>query len=99
MKMGTIKITKQIDEKKTVKRRIIPDEAVTPERLKRREVQRKCMNNLRFGKDQREKILERDNYECQWPMDNYPNAICGMTRAGHKEKYGYDLTIDHIDNN
>lgn len=36
----------------------------------------------------REIAIQRDGEKC---------LHCGMTRAEHKEKYGYDITVDHID--
>ena len=34
------------------------------------------------------KVLERDNYTC---------VTCGMTNEEHKKKFGYGITVDHID--
>ena len=44
------------------------------------------MHRARFG-GLRELVFERDNYCC---------VICGMTRESHKEEFGRDLTINHI---
>ena len=38
----------------------------------------------------RESILKRDNYACK---------KCGMTNEEHIEKWGRELTVDHIDGN
>jgi Trp operon repressor len=38
----------------------------------------------------RELVILRDNEKC---------INCGMTREEHKEKYGRDITVDHIDGN
>ena len=43
----------------------------------------------RFG-GLRAKVLERDNYTCQ---------NCGMTNKEHLEKWGREITIDHVDGN
>ena len=47
----------------------------------------------RFNKSQyggnRNTALERDKFSC---------VKCGLTQAEHKEKYGKDLHVDHIDN-
>ncbi|TKX52838.1 HNH endonuclease [Halorubrum sp. SP3] len=37
--------------------------------------------------DARRRTLERDKYECQ---------DCGMDRQSHKETFGYDLEVHHI---
>lgn len=37
-------------------------------------------------KEQREKALNRDGYQC---------VVCGMTREKHKERYNRDLTVHH----
>lgn len=47
-------------------------------------------NDLSYAKNwkiQREKVIKRDNEECQ---------SCGITRQDHKEKYDRDLSVDHI---
>lgn len=36
----------------------------------------------------REAVIQRDGEKC---------VDCGMTRQEHKEKYGFDITVDHID--
>lgn len=41
----------------------------------------------RFGGN-REKAIQRDGESC---------VKCGMTRMEHKEKFGKDITVDHID--
>lgn len=38
----------------------------------------------------REKAISRDGFKC---------VKCGMTREQHKNKYGRDITVDHIDGN
>jgi len=38
----------------------------------------------------REKAIQRDGEKC---------VKCGMTRAEHRERFGRDITVDHIDNN
>jgi len=45
-------------------------------------------NVYRFGGN-RELAIQRDSEKC---------VMCGMTRQEHREKYGRDITIDHIDN-
>lgn len=40
-----------------------------------------------FGKN-REAVIQRDNEQC---------VHCGVTRLQHFEKYGRDITVDHID--
>lgn len=44
---------------------------------------------LMFGGN-REKAIQRDGEKC---------VACGLTRQVHHEKYGRDITVDHIDNN
>lgn len=44
-------------------------------------------NTNRFGGN-RELVIQRDREQC---------VLCGMTRVAHKEKYGRDITVDHID--
>lgn len=48
-----------------------------------------AMHKIRFG-GLRRLILERDNFMC---------VDCGMTSIQHKEKWGRELTINHIDGN
>jgi hypothetical protein len=43
-----------------------------------------------FSEEFKEKVKDRDNYTCQ---------KCGITEAEHKEKYGYGLSIHHINYN
>jgi 5-methylcytosine-specific restriction endonuclease McrA len=43
----------------------------------------------RFG-GLRDMVLKRDNYSC---------VCCGMTQKEHIEKWGKDITIDHVDGN
>ena len=50
---------------------------------------RKYHDNARFGGN-REKAIQRDGEACGW---------CGMTRKEHRAKYGFDITVDHIDDN
>lgn len=37
----------------------------------------------------REKAIQRDGEKC---------IKCGMTRQEHRQRYGFDITVDHIDN-
>lgn len=46
-------------------------------------------NHYLFGGN-REEAIQRDGEKCM---------ACGMTRAQHIEKYGRDITVDHIDGN
>jgi 5-methylcytosine-specific restriction endonuclease McrA len=46
-----------------------------------------AMHKARFG-GLRRKVLKRDHYTCQ---------ICGMTNEEHKEKWGCEITLDHLD--
>lgn len=50
-------------------------------------VNKRGFDNLYFGGN-REKAVQRDGEKC---------VKCGMTRDEHKEKYGFDITVDHID--
>lgn len=43
----------------------------------------------RFGGN-REKAIQRDGEKC---------VKCGLSRSDHRDKYGKDITVDHIDNN
>jgi|GEM_PF-2746861 len=44
---------------------------------------------IRFGgADRREFVIQRDSEACK---------LCGITRKEHKELYGKDITVDHID--
>lgn len=43
-------------------------------------------DKLRFSGN-RELTIRRDNYRC---------VQCGMSRKAHKNKYGRDITVDHI---
>ena len=43
----------------------------------------------RFG-GLRDIVIKRDKETCQ---------LCGITRTEHKEKYGRDISVDHIDGN
>lgn len=45
-------------------------------------------NNKALFDGLREQIIKRDGEQC---------VKCGMSRARHKEKYGRDITVDHID--
>jgi hypothetical protein len=45
------------------------------------------MNNKRFG-GLREEVIQRDQEQC---------VECNMTRKEHKNKWGRDITVDHID--
>lgn len=38
----------------------------------------------------REAVIKRDDYKCQH---------CEMTREEHKNKYGRDISVDHVDGN
>ena len=55
----------------------------------KREYDKRFLNKKRFG-GLREIVIKRDNGICQ---------LCGMTRIQHKEKYGRDIVVDHIDGN
>lgn len=44
-------------------------------------------DKYRFGGN-REVAIQRDHEKC---------VRCGMTRVEHKERFGYDITVDHID--
>lgn len=46
----------------------------------------KAMHKKRFG-GMRERVLERDNHTCQ---------ICRMTDEEHIKKWGWHITVDHI---
>lgn len=48
---------------------------------------KKRQQQERFGGN-REKAIQRDSQRC---------VNCGMTREEHKQKYGKDITVDHID--
>lgn len=48
----------------------------------------KYMHKTRFG-GKREEVMEMYDHMC---------AVCSMTRDEHREKWGRDLTIDHMDN-
>jgi 5-methylcytosine-specific restriction endonuclease McrA len=45
------------------------------------------MHSVRFG-GMREAIIQRDGEQC---------VNCGMTREEHRERFGRDITVDHID--
>lgn len=45
------------------------------------------MHRARFGGN-RDKVLKRDDHACQ---------ICGMTDEEHRNKWGVEITIDHMD--
>lgn len=50
-----------------------------------------CVRAVAFRKDYgglREKVMKRDKYQCR---------NCGCTRTDHKQRYGLDLSVDHID--
>lgn len=44
-------------------------------------------DRYRFGGN-REKVLQRDNYQC---------VKCSITQDQHKKKFGFSLSVDHID--
>jgi len=48
-----------------------------------------AMHKIRFG-GLREEVIKRDNEKC---------VDCGMTRQEHKDRWGRDITVDHIDGN
>lgn len=56
-----------------------------PERVK--EIRRKSGSIVFFGNN-REKVILRDKEKC---------VECNMTREDHREKYGRDITVNHID--
>lgn len=45
------------------------------------------LNRKRYGGN-REIVIQRDGEICQ---------LCGMSRKEHREKYGRDIVVDHID--
>ena len=45
-----------------------------------------------FSPELKQRIIKRDNYECQ-------NEDCRMTQEEHENKYGRNLEIHHIDHN
>src|SRR3990167_6329840 len=45
------------------------------------------MHKKRFG-GLRQRVLIRDGYTCR---------VCGMTNREHKERWGCEITIDHLD--
>lgn len=47
------------------------------------------IDNQFFGGN-RERAIERDGNKC---------VNCGLTREQHRQKYGRDITVDHIDGN
>jgi hypothetical protein len=53
-----------------------------------RKVTLKCMDDIHFGKNNKDIVLERDNWTCQ---------MCGMTQEQHMTIFGRSLTIDHKD--
>ena len=55
----------------------------------KRRIDREYTFKKRFG-GLRDFILQRDNGTC---------SLCGMTREEHREKYGKDICVDHIDGN
>ena len=57
-------------------------------RIKAYEARKKHRDKKYFGGN-REKTIIRDGEKC---------VECGITRQQHMEKYGHDITVDHIDN-
>ena len=62
--------------------------------LRQRQYQHEYVMQTRFG-GLRDRILERDNYQCQHPTA--PGEICGITDAEHMKVFGTHIQIDHKD--